>query len=437
MRATYCLLLPSKVPRSRAAAVRGSSEGGTPVKTLRNTVASLTDRASGPTTSALSTPSMYLVAAILFLLVTTCNGFAMPLPVSAAASLGRGTSHHHCLFFTPKPQLRGMVKSGKNRLKPFFLAQNEEHTSKEELVACDAIKSSQKMRKILRVWKDFRHGALRVFWIFPDAWLYIILLKCLVVGGASLMPNALQTQVVLCFTRCLQKLSALGDCYTILCRFIPIAIVLSVLGGLVYPLSDLFFSVFSHFGIPSEIKHIGPRACVQILFAYQRFLSSQQSQAFTRIIKGPIFEEIQYRLLPALVTRMMRGKRRHETPAKLWFGRYQPTVFLWSVIFGIAHIGNHISFDHQLPSNTLAVLGDHGVPLVRAIFQSVISTLFSLEIYWPLYNEVGLVGSTAAHMAWNALISLGLRAQLAVVLFHRVVDARRDIQPRNAIHEEV
>jgi len=93
-------------------------------------------------------------------------------------------------------------------------------------------------------------------------------------------------------------------------------------------------------------------------------------------------------------------KRNEETDEKLWFGRYRPVLFLWSLVFGYAHIGNHISlFSH--PNNDIPIQ-----TLAGAIWQSSFAFINALEIYWPLYDKGGILSSVAAHMAWNAITTI-------------------------------
>lgn len=336
-----------------------------------------------------------LVAASLHLLYyfKSAECFTVPVKVSTAAKFSNthGRVHHTtCLFDTV----------------------NDEHKSK-----------SGPWRKIQRrtvsVFKNFHDGFSHVFYNYPRLYVRtldmatnsIFLPFGILLCAPYLLSFEWYEQVVMVLFHIICVMGNVDSVYTRLYREPSATLLFSVLGvaHLTRQIISLNnFKLLARVGFVAstitKVLMLPGLALTHIILPYllEHELISYQlleldlesfllSPLLRKIFLGPLDEEIMYRVVPTFLNRII-NTRNDQKDTKLWFGRYRPMVFLWSLIFGFGHVGNHILLDK---SSNVIVIED----LMRALWQSSIAFINALELYWPLYEKGGVFASLAGHMA--------------------------------------
>lgn len=275
---------------------------------------------------------------------------------------------------------------------------------------------------------DVGHGACHVFTNLDCIVLYMAIPMGL---GALLLEliskSALVYQAYWCTLSCLSYISSTYSTVSINClnayftwTWLKTMLAFTVL---------MLVAVTMVHSLLGSLAVVLPPATTTMLYCMAAGQMVQQQQVpslIDRCIWAPFFEEMCFRYFPS-VTLARRFKKRTRYNNTMYSGQQQQDVFtkrfdaICSLLFGAAHISNHVALGAKLADITL-------LHMRMATAQSVAAFVFASRVLLPLYRRRGLAAATGAHMAWNSLVSvMGLKPVLglaALALANRLFQSR-------------
>jgi membrane protease YdiL (CAAX protease family) len=279
---------------------------------------------------------------------------------------------------------------------------------------------------------DVGHGACHVFTNLDCIFLYL----AIPVGLSTLLlelisKSALLYQAYWCTMSCLSYVSKTYSIVSINClntyftwiwlqTMIPFTVLMLVVVTMVCNL------------LGNLAVHLPPATATLLYCSMAAGQMVQQQQQIPslidRCIWAPFMEEILFRYFPS-VALARRFKKRTRNNKTMYSGQQQQQqdVFtkrfdaICSLLFGAAHISNHVALGAKLADITF-------LHMWRATVQSVAAFVFASRVLLPLYRRRGLAAATGAHMAWNSSLSvMGPKRVLglaALVLANRLFQSR-------------
>jgi membrane protease YdiL (CAAX protease family) len=264
---------------------------------------------------------------------------------------------------------------------------------------------------------DVGYGACHVFTNLDCIFLYV----ALPVGLGALLivlisKSAMVYQAYWCALSCLGYVSSTYSIVSINC------------------LNAYFTWIWLKTMLPFTVLMLVAVTMVHSLYrsmAAGQMVQQQQQQQIPslidRCIWAPFMEEILFRYFPS-VALARRFKKRTKNNRTMYSDQHQQQdVFtkrfdaICSLLFGAAHISNHVALGAKLADITF-------LHMWRATVQSVAAFVFASRVLLPLYRRRGLAAATGAHMAWNSSLSvMGPKRVLglaALVLANRLFQSR-------------
>jgi membrane protease YdiL (CAAX protease family) len=279
---------------------------------------------------------------------------------------------------------------------------------------------------------DVGYGACHVFTNLDCIFLYV----ALPVGLGALLivlisKSAMVYQAYWCALSCLGYVSST---YSIVSSNCLNAYFTWIWLKTMLPLTVLMLVAVTtvHNLLGSLAVHLPPATTTMLycsLAAGQMVQQQQVPSLIDSCIWAPFMEEISFRYFPS-VALARRFKKRTRNNKMMYSGQQQQQdVFtkrfdaICSLLFGAAHISNHVALGAKLADITL-------LQMWKATVQSVAAFVLASRVLLPLYRRRGLAAATGAHMAWNSLVSvMGLEWVLclaALALANRLFQSRRN-----------